>query len=77
MRLSPNITTPQMDVFIEKAEANGAIGTKVCGAGGGGCIAFFCEEGKKADVENALREENGVEVLNWKLSETGLTVKEL
>jgi D-glycero-alpha-D-manno-heptose-7-phosphate kinase len=77
MRLSPNITTPQMNLFIEKAEANGAIGTKVCGAGGGGCIAFFCEADKKADVENALREENGVEILEWKLSETGLTVKEL
>ena len=27
---------------------------KVCGAGGGGCIAFFCEDGRTSDVENAL-----------------------
>ena len=76
-RLSPNITTPQMNLFIEKAEANGAIGTKICGAGGGGCIAFFCEEGRKEEVEAALAEEKDVEVLDWKLSETGLTVEEV
>jgi D-glycero-alpha-D-manno-heptose-7-phosphate kinase len=39
-RLSPNITTPQMDHLIDTALANGAIAPKVCGAGGGGCIAF-------------------------------------
>jgi D-glycero-alpha-D-manno-heptose-7-phosphate kinase len=74
--LSPNITTPQMNLFIEKAESNGAIGTKVCGAGGGGCIAFFCEEGRKKDVEAALAAEQDVEIINWKLAETGLIVKE-
>ncbi len=76
-RLSPNITTPHMDLLIEKAEANGAIATKVCGAGGGGCIAFFCEEGRKADVENAFAEEYEVQVLDWKLCEAGLTVNEI
>ncbi|MDQ6786467.1 MAG: dehydrogenase, partial [Acidobacteriota bacterium] len=76
-RLSPNITTPQMDLLIEKAMTNGAIATKVCGAGGGGCIAFFCEEGRKADVEKALAEEPEAEVLQWRLSEKGLTVEEM
>lgn len=73
-RLSPNITTPQMDHLIEIAMQNGAIAAKVCGAGGGGCIAFFCEEGKKAAVEDALAAEDGAEVLNWKLSHEGLRV---
>lgn len=75
-RLSPNITTPQMDKLIEKAYSNGAIAAKVCGAGGGGCIAFFCEDGARQSVENAIAEENGAEVLDWKLSEDGLIVKE-
>ncbi len=75
-RLSPNITTPHMDLLIERAFANGAIATKVCGAGGGGCIAFFCEENRKKDVENALAEEPETEVLHWRLSKEGLTVKE-
>lgn len=73
-RLSPNITTPWMDEIIEKAESNGAIATKVCGAGGGGCIAFFCEEGRKSEVESVLNAEENVEVLNWKVSTDGLIV---
>jgi D-glycero-alpha-D-manno-heptose-7-phosphate kinase len=76
-RLSPNITTPHMDALIEKALENGAIAAKVCGAGGGGCIAFFCEENRKADVEAALAEESDVEVLQWRLSREGLTVNEI
>ena len=74
-RLSPHITTPQMDMLIEKALANGAIAPKVCGAGGGGCIAFFCEDGRKGDVEKALAAEAGAEVLVWKLQKCGLEVK--
>ncbi|CAN5655714.1 N/A [soil metagenome] len=75
--LSPNITTPQMNLLIKKAENNGAIATKVCGAGGGGCIAFFCEEGRKNDVEKVLAKELEAEVLQWNLCKEGLTVKEL
>lgn len=73
-KLAPNITTPQMDMLIEKAMNNGAEAVKVCGAGGGGCIAFLCEEGRREDVEKSLAEEDGVEVLNWKYSTEGLTV---
>jgi D-glycero-alpha-D-manno-heptose-7-phosphate kinase len=48
-----------MDVIVEKALANGAEGAKVCGAGGGGCIAFLCAEGRKEDVARALAAEGG------------------
>lgn len=74
-RLSPNITTPQMDVLIEAAHANGAIATKVCGAGGGGCIAFYCEDGRRKDVETALAKQDGARVLDWHLDPSGLTIK--
>ena len=74
-QLSPNITTPHMDLIIDAALANGAIAPKVCGAGGGGCIAFFCEDGRKADVEAAIAEQPGVQVLDWKLSMDGLVVR--
>jgi D-glycero-alpha-D-manno-heptose-7-phosphate kinase len=76
-RLSPHITTPRMDELIDIALANGAIAPKVCGAGGGGCMAFFCEEGRKTEVEDALRKEADAEVLDWKIAEDGLVVKEL
>jgi D-glycero-alpha-D-manno-heptose-7-phosphate kinase len=75
-KLAPTITTPQMDLLVDKALANGAVGAKVCGAGGGGCIAFLCEPGRRADVENALAEEEGAEVLKWKVAREGLVVTE-
>jgi D-glycero-alpha-D-manno-heptose-7-phosphate kinase len=73
-RLSPNITTPHMDEIIDAAESAGAIAPKVCGAGGGGCIAFFCEDGKREVVEAAIAGFESVEVLDWRVSRNGLTV---
>jgi len=74
-RLAPGITTPQMDRLVEKALASGAEAAKVCGAGGGGCIAFLCAEGRKPDVERSLTAEEGAEILNWSVSREGLMVK--
>src|SRR5438552_16229141 len=75
-RLAPGITTPQMDRLVEKALANGAEAAKVCGAGGGGCIACLCAAGGRAEVEQTLAAEHGVDVLDWKLAREGLVVKE-
>jgi D-glycero-alpha-D-manno-heptose-7-phosphate kinase len=75
-RLAPNITTSQMDRLVAKALANGAEAAKVCGAGGGGCLAFLCAEGRKQDVERALAGEEGAEILKWKVSREGLQVSE-
>jgi len=74
-RLAPGVTTPQMERLVETALANGAEAAKVCGAGGGGCIAFLCAEGRKGDVERALNAEEGAEIINWKFSREGLVVK--
>src|SRR5437660_1091163 len=63
-RLAPMITTPHMDYLVEEALANGAEAAKVCGAGGGGCIAFLCADGRKQDVERALTKAGG-EILKW------------
>jgi D-glycero-alpha-D-manno-heptose-7-phosphate kinase len=80
-QLAPTITTPHMDKLIETALANGAEAAKVCGAGGGGCIAFLCAEGRRADVENALNaaftdqdRADGAKVLEWNFAAKGLTV---
>ena len=75
-RLAPNITTPHMNALVEKAFGSGAEAAKVCGAGGGGCIAFLCAEGRKADVERALTAEEGAEVLKWKVAREGLAISE-
>jgi D-glycero-alpha-D-manno-heptose-7-phosphate kinase len=75
-RLAPTITTPQMDLLVTKALAHGAEAAKVCGAGGGGCIAFLCSPGRRQEVERALAEEDGAEVLDWKLATEGLVISE-
>lgn len=75
-RLAPNVTTAHMDALIEKALGSGAQAAKVCGAGGGGCIAFLCEESRVAEVEQALTAEAGVEVLHWQFAREGLIVRE-
>jgi four helix bundle protein len=62
--------------WAKKALANGAEAAKVCGAGGGGCIAFLCTPGRRPDVERALASEEGVEVLDWKVAKEGLVVTE-
>ena len=75
-RLAPNITTPHMERLVEIALANGAEAAKVCGAGGGGCIAFLCADGRKDEVERALSQEEDVQMLQWEFAPEGLTVRE-
>lgn len=74
-RLAPAVATPHMEKLVEVALANGAEAAKICGAGGGGCIAFLCTPGRKQDVERALSAEEGTEVLKWKVAREGLIVK--
>ncbi len=73
-RLSPHITTPHMDEVIDTALGSGAIAAKVCGAGGGGCIAFFCDQGRLNDVGSAISGLDGVEILDWQLDTDGLVI---
>jgi D-glycero-alpha-D-manno-heptose-7-phosphate kinase len=75
-RLAPNVTTPHMEHLVETALGSGALAAKVCGAGGGGCIAFLCEDGAKESVERALAAEAGAEVLKWSFAPDGLVVRE-
>ena len=72
LKLSPNITTEHMDHLIDIALVNGAIAPKVCGAGGGGCIAFYCESERISDVKSALANEDEVTVLDFKIQNEGL-----
>ncbi len=72
--LVPNISTPEIDNLIEIAWANGAQSAKVCGAGGGGCVAFYCEDGRKPEVEAALSKAGG-QVIPYKISREGVQVK--
>ncbi|HLH65917.1 MAG TPA: hypothetical protein VKV27_09445 [Solirubrobacteraceae bacterium] len=53
-RMSPRITTPEIDEMYEQAIRAGALGGKVTGAGGGGFMLFYCEYDRKHRVAAAL-----------------------
>jgi D-glycero-alpha-D-manno-heptose-7-phosphate kinase len=52
----------------------GALGAKVCGAGGGGCVFFLVERGAKEKVARSI-EKTGAEVLPVKVAPRGVTVR--
>jgi len=74
-RLAPGVTTPMIEKLGEQATAAGAIGMKVCGAGGGGCVVFFVGEGRRAAVERAARSAGGT-LLRFKPALRGATFEE-
>ena len=52
--LAPTISTPHIDKLIAGAIKKGAQAAKVCGAGGGGCIAFMVPPSKRETVVSEL-----------------------
>jgi D-glycero-alpha-D-manno-heptose-7-phosphate kinase len=52
--LASSITTDQIDLWYRRARDAGAIGGKLCGAGGGGCILFVVPPERQDRVRQAL-----------------------
>ncbi len=71
--LATGISTASMDRMILAAKKKGALAAKVCGAGGGGCVAFFVPPRKREAVTQTLQEHGG-NVLDFKFVSRGLRV---
>jgi len=52
--LHPRITTPKIETIVETALRRGALGVKALGASGGGCVFAIAEEGREAELAEAL-----------------------
>jgi galactokinase len=50
------VSTPELDAFVETAEGHGAIGARLTGAGFGGCAIALVPENETATVTNAARQ---------------------
>jgi D-glycero-alpha-D-manno-heptose-7-phosphate kinase len=73
-KLAPGVTTPEIDSMLAAAHRAGAIGGKVCGAGGGGCLFCFAEPGAIPAVRQALAD-SGARVLDFTIEAKGLVIK--
>jgi len=71
---APGISTPLIDRLITATRRAGAVGAKVCGAGGGGCVFFLVERGTKERVADAIQGE-GATVLPVCVSAQGVRVR--
>ncbi len=54
-RFAKGISNDQVDQLYAAARNNGALGGKLAGAGGGGFLMLYCEDGTATRVEAALR----------------------
>lgn len=75
-RLAEGVSTAAIDGMVDAAKGAGALASKICGAGGGGCMITFVGEGKRKPVEAAL-ESAGAQVMPFRIAREGLTVKEV
>jgi D-glycero-alpha-D-manno-heptose-7-phosphate kinase len=55
-QLTRNISTTQIDNWYEIAMKAGALGGKLCGAGGGGFLLFIVDRSRRKQVVDALKE---------------------
>ena len=53
-QLHPSVTSERIEHLFEIAERYGSMGGKACGAGGGGCLVFYCAQDRQNSVAEAL-----------------------
>lgn len=70
-RLSGGVTMTYIDAIYDKAVGAGAIGGKICGAGGGGFMLFSVPQGRQLAVEKALA---GLQRMPFKIEKQGSCV---
>ncbi|MBI3050488.1 MAG: GHMP kinase [Acidobacteria bacterium] len=71
-RLAPGVSTPAIDELVARATRTGALGAKVCGAGGGGCLVCFGPPDRREAIREALAA-GGARLLDFRIEQHGLT----
>lgn len=60
--LAESFMSPEIERLKKISVEEGALGFKICGAGGGGCVVIWCDPGKKQKMIEVVRK-NGFEPL--------------
>lgn len=58
-RIASSVSNPMIDAIERVAVSNGALATKVSGAGGGGFMMFVCDPADRMRLSRALQREGG------------------
>jgi D-glycero-alpha-D-manno-heptose-7-phosphate kinase len=75
-RLAPTVATKALLRADRAARSAGALGTKVCGAGGGGCLVAFAQAGQARRVAAAVAA-SGARILPARVARRGVEVNEV
>jgi len=72
-RLAPGVATPEIEAILASAEKAGALGGKVCGAGGGGCLICLGDPERIPAIREAMAAAGG-RLLDFTVESEGLRV---
>lgn len=72
-KLAEGVSNEKIDRIVANAQKAGALASKICGAGGGGCLITICKPQNRENVEIALKE-SGAEILNFKPAFSGVKI---
>lgn len=73
-KLAEGVTTPGIEKMMEDLERVGAVGSKLCGAGGGGCMVTMVKSGKQEAVIDTLKAHGAIH-LPYKIAMEGLKIE--
>ncbi len=73
--LGEGVSTPRVEHLMATAHAAGGEASKLCGAGGGGCMVTYVQPERRSAVEQALQEA-GADVLPFRIATEGAQVRE-
>ena len=69
--LDISITNEYIDSLFDRVIGDGAIGGKALGAGGGGCLLFYCQSDREHVVRREL-EDAGAQIIDFNFDAKGL-----
>ncbi len=75
LRDNLKITVPRIDAMIENSLKAGAIGAKIIGSGGGGCIVAISEPGNEEKIISEIKKAGAVDAFLIKESEGAIVYK--
>ena len=73
-QFASGITNPDIDRAYELARQHGALGGKIAGAGGGGFLILYCEDGAADHVATVLEQEIGMRRMDYHFETDGARV---